>query len=176
MDKVYRSSSSSHAFFFPVFIHWILLRLELNDFPTSEPIHIIAPIGATFLRQRVAQLKASSKCLRVESSIGDAYQALPFGDPSTKAFVDPIAIMDPAPSTSSASSMRTMLDTVLSVLAAHGQLLLDVLNEVLALQVNLAIARGSTPPAHPLMSHDCLLAICHKKGEYIEIGGEIFFG
>ena len=28
---------------------------------------------------------------------------------------------------------------------------------------------------HPLRSHDCLLAICHKMGEYIEIWGEIFF-
>ena len=26
---------------------------------------------------------------------------------------------------------------------------------------------------HPLMSHDCPLAIHHKKGEYIEIGGDI---
>ena len=28
---------------------------------------------------------------------------------------------------------------------------------------------------HPLMSHDCPLAIRHKKGKYIEIEGEIFF-
>ena len=31
----------------------------------------------------------------------------------------------------------------------HGQLLLDVLNEVAALRVELAIARGSTPSAPP---------------------------
>ena len=124
--KVHRSSAKSHGLFFPVFIHRILLDLGLDDFPTSKPIHIITSIGATFLRQRVAQLKASSKCLRVESSIGDAYQALPFGDPSTKAFVDPIAIMDPAPSTSSASSMRTMLDTVLTIQAVHGRPVQDL--------------------------------------------------
>ena len=45
-----RRSSSSHALFFPVFIHQILLHLGLDEFPASEPIHIIAPIGATFLR------------------------------------------------------------------------------------------------------------------------------
>ena len=48
--EVHRSSSSSHALFFPVFIHQILLHLGLDEFPASEPIHIIAPIGATFLR------------------------------------------------------------------------------------------------------------------------------
>ena len=42
--------SSSHALFFPVFILQILLHLGLDEFPASEPVHIIAPIGATFLR------------------------------------------------------------------------------------------------------------------------------
>ena len=42
-----------------------------------------------------------------------------------------------------------MLDTVLTVQAAHGQHLLDVLNEVTALRAELAIAKGSTPPAPP---------------------------
>ena len=48
--EVYRSSSIAHGLFFPVFIHRILLHLGLVDFLTSEPIHIIAPIGATFLK------------------------------------------------------------------------------------------------------------------------------
>ena len=48
--EVHRSSSTAHAPFFPVFIHRILLHLRLDEFPASEPIHIIAPIGATFLR------------------------------------------------------------------------------------------------------------------------------
>ena len=50
--KVHRSSSSSHTLFFPVFIHRILLHLGLEDFPASKPVYIIAPISATFLRQR----------------------------------------------------------------------------------------------------------------------------
>ena len=52
--EVYRSSSSSHTLFFPIFIHRILLHLGLEDFPASEPVYIIAPISATFLRQRAA--------------------------------------------------------------------------------------------------------------------------
>ena len=48
--EVHRSSSSAHALFFPVFIHRILLHLGLEEFPMSETVHIIAPIGATFLR------------------------------------------------------------------------------------------------------------------------------
>ena len=48
--EVHRSSSTAHTLFFPVFIYRILLHLGLVEFPMSEPIHIIAPIGATFLR------------------------------------------------------------------------------------------------------------------------------
>ena len=52
--EVHRSSSIAHALFFPIFSHWILLHLGLDEFPASEPVHIIVPIGATFLRQRAA--------------------------------------------------------------------------------------------------------------------------
>ena len=50
LNKVHRSASTGHALFFPVFIHRILLHLGLVDFPTSESVHIVAPIGAVFLR------------------------------------------------------------------------------------------------------------------------------
>ena len=50
LNEVHRSSSIAHALFHLVFIHRIFLFLGLNDFPASEPVHIIAPIGATFLR------------------------------------------------------------------------------------------------------------------------------
>ena len=53
--EVHRSSYSAHALFFPVFIHRILLHLGLKVFPVFKSVHIIAPIGATFLRQRAAQ-------------------------------------------------------------------------------------------------------------------------
>lgn len=48
--EVHRSSSIAHALFFPIFIHWILLHLGLDEFPASELVHIIAPIDATFFR------------------------------------------------------------------------------------------------------------------------------
>ena len=141
--EVHRSSAKSHGLFYPVFIHRILLDLGLADFPTSELVHIIAPIGATFLRQKAAQLKASSKRPRVESSTGDASRAPPSGDPTADDFVDP------PPSTSSSSSMHTLLETCLTIQVAHGQILLDLLTEVAALRADLAHARGSTPPAPP---------------------------
>ena len=50
--EFHRSSSIAHGIFFPVFIHRILLHLGLDEFPAFELVHIIAPIGATFLRQR----------------------------------------------------------------------------------------------------------------------------
>ena len=119
--EVHRSSAKSHGLFFPILIHRILLDLGLEDFPTLEPFHIIAPIGNTFLRQRAAQLKASSKHPRVESSTGDASRGPPTGNPTAEDFVDPTAIMDPPLSTSSSSSMRTLLEMCLTIQAAHGQ-------------------------------------------------------
>ena len=62
--------------------------------------------------------------------------------------MDPIVVVDPPPSTSSAFSMRTMLDMVFTVQAARGQLLLDLLNKVATLWADLADARGSTPPSN----------------------------
>ena len=50
--EVHRSSTKSHGLFFQVFILRILLDLGLENLPASEPVHIIAPIGTTFLRQK----------------------------------------------------------------------------------------------------------------------------
>ena len=119
--KVYRSSSSAHALFFLVFIHWILLHLGINEFPASKPVHIIALIGATFLRQRATQMRASLKRPRIESSSGVAPPVPPFsGDPIAEEFVDPTATDAPPPSTSDDSSIRRMLDIVMTVQAVHG--------------------------------------------------------
>jgi len=119
--EVYRSSSSAHALFFPLFIHWILLHLGLDEFPASEPVHVIAPIGATFLRQRAAQMRSSSKRPRVESSSGVAPPSPPSsGDLAADAFVDLTVAAAPPPSTSDDSSIRRMLDTIMTVQSAHG--------------------------------------------------------
>ena len=131
MVEVHRSSSTTHGLLFLIFIHRILLHLGLDEFPASEPVHIIAPIGATFLRQRAAQIRASSKHPRVESSSGTAPPPpLPSSsDPIAEEYVDPTVAVDPPPSTSGDSSIRSMLNTVMTVQAAHGQLLVDVLVE-----------------------------------------------
>ena len=115
MVEVHRSSSKSHGLFFSVFIHRILLHLGLEDFLASEPVHIIAPIGATFLWQRAAQLKASFNHLRVESSTGIASQPPTSGDLTAEEYVDPTTAVDPPPSSSSDASLRSMLDTAMTI-------------------------------------------------------------
>ena len=94
-------------------------------------------------------MKASSLCSRVESSTSDASKPPPSGDPSTETYVNPTTALDPPQSTSGNSSLRAMLDTIMIAQAAHGQLLLDVLNELHALLANLTDVRGSTPQAPP---------------------------
>ena len=93
------------------------MHLGLKEFPASEPIHIIAPISATFLRQRAAQIRASSKRPRVESSSGVAPPPPPpsSSDLIANAYVDPTAAAAPPLSTLDDSSIRCMLDTVMTV-------------------------------------------------------------
>ena len=50
LKEVHRSSVVAHALIHPIFIHRILLFLGLVDFPAGELVHVIAPIGATFLK------------------------------------------------------------------------------------------------------------------------------
>ena len=91
-------------------------------------------------------MKASFKHPRVESSTSAASQPPSSGDPTAKAYVDPTAAVDPPPSSSSDSSIQSMLDTVMTIQAAHGQLLVDVLTEFQALRMDLASVWLSTPP------------------------------
>ena len=68
LNEVHRSSAVAHAFIHPIFIHRILLFLGLDDFLAGEPVHIITPIGATFLRQRAAHLRVGPTRPRGASS------------------------------------------------------------------------------------------------------------
>ena len=52
----------------------------------------------------------------------------------------------PPPTTSDDSDIRRTLDHVLTVQATHGQILVDVLDEIRALRVELAQFRRSSPP------------------------------
>ena len=68
LNEVHRSSTVGHALIHPIFIHRILLYLGLDGFPSGEPVHVIAPIDATFLRQRAAQLRVAPSRPRDASS------------------------------------------------------------------------------------------------------------
>ena len=70
LNKVQRSSAIGHALIHPIFIHRILLFLGLADFPSGELVHVVAPLGATFLRQRAAHLRVDLSGLR-SASFGD---------------------------------------------------------------------------------------------------------
>ena len=50
LNEVHRSSAIRHTLIHPIFIHRILLFLTLADFPSGEPVHVVAPLSATFLR------------------------------------------------------------------------------------------------------------------------------
>ena len=66
LNEVHRSSAVGHGLIYPIFIHRILLFLGLADFPSSEPV--VGPLGATFLCQRAAHLRADPSVSRGASS------------------------------------------------------------------------------------------------------------
>ena len=68
LNEVHMSSAVGHALIHLIFIHRILLFLGLDGFPSGEPVHVVAPIGATFLRQRAAHLRVDHSRPRGASS------------------------------------------------------------------------------------------------------------
>ena len=94
--------------------------LGLADFPTGEPVHVITPIGATFLRQRAAHLRVgpthpkgvSSGVVSPPPSSTGANTAEASGATTADADVPP-------PTTSDDSDIQRMLDHVLIVQANH---------------------------------------------------------
>ena len=95
-------------------------------------------------------MRESSKCPRVEP-----YGTAPPPPSSTsttsgEAFVDPVSgatAAVPPPSTLDDFDIRRTLETVMIVPAAHGQLLVDLLAELHALQAYLAhLRRLPSPP------------------------------
>ena len=107
-------------FFYPIFIHRILLHLGLDGFPTSEPVHITGLIGATFLRQRAAHMRVKVEPFGAvpppPTSTGDAQ-----AEASSAATAAAASDADvPPPTTSNDSNIRRTLDHVLTIQAAHG--------------------------------------------------------
>ena len=80
LNEVHRSSAIGHALIHPIFIHRILLFLGLADFPAGEPVHVVSPLGASFLRQRAAHLRANPSV-----SQGASYSSVPPPPSSTGA-------------------------------------------------------------------------------------------
>ena len=97
LNEVYRSSAIGHALIHPIFIHRILLLLGLANFPSGEPVHVVAPLGATFLRQRAAHLRVDPSGPRGASS-GDV------PPPPSSTGVDAAAAADVPPPTTSDDS------------------------------------------------------------------------
>ena len=107
------------------------LFLGLDDFPSGEPVHVVAPIGATFLRQRAAHLRVDPSCPRGASSSVVPPPPSSIGVDTVEASGAAAANADvPPPTTSDDSDIRRTLDHVLTIQAAHGQILVDVLDEI----------------------------------------------
>ena len=113
--------------------------LGLVDFPTGEPIHVVSPLGATFLRKRAAHFRADPSGPRGTSSSGV---------PPPPSSIDAAAATAdvPPPTTLDDSDIRRTLDHVLTVQAAQGQILVDVLDEIRGLRADLAQFRSSSSP------------------------------
>ena len=139
LNEVHRSSAIGHALIHPIFIHRILLFLGLVDFPSGESVHVVTPIGATFLRQRATHLRADPSRPRGASS--GVVPPPPSSTGANAAETSGAAATDvdvPPSTTLNNSDIRRTLDHVLTVQAAHGQILVDVIDEIRGLRAELA--------------------------------------
>ena len=97
---------------------YLFLFLGLVDFPSSEPVHVVGPLGATFLRQRTAHLRTDPSISRGASS-----SSVPPPPSSTGAVGTSgggAATDVPPPTISDDSDIRRTLDHVLTVQVAQG--------------------------------------------------------
>ena len=145
LNEVHRSFAIGHVLIYPIFIHKILLFLDLADFPSSEPVHVVGPLGATFLCQRAAHLRADPSISRGASS-----SSVPPPPSSTSAAETSggggAATNVPPPTTSDDSDIQRTLDHILTVQAAQGQVLVDILDEIRGLRADLSRFRSSSSP------------------------------
>ena len=157
-----------HALIHPIFIHRILLFLGLVDFPSGEPVHVIAPLGATFFRQRAAHLRVDPSGPRGASS-----SVVP--PPSSSTGTDAVETSGgggggadvPLLTTSDDSDIRRTLDHVLIVQRLKDRFWWMFLMRFMVCE---QIWHGfNVLHRHFLlmMDFDCPLAFRHKKGEYI---------
>ena len=110
LNEIHRSSSIGHVLIYPIFIHRILLFLGLADFPASQPVHVVGPLGATFLRQRAVYLRADPSVSRGASS--SSVPPPPSSIGATETSGGGATADVPPPTTSDDSDIRRMLDHV----------------------------------------------------------------
>ena len=147
LNEVHRSSAIAHALIHPIFIHRILLFLSLVDFLAGEPVYVIASISATFLRQRAAHLRVGSTRPKCESAGALPPPPSSIGADTAKAFGAVGADANvPPPTISDDLDIQRTLDHVLTIQAAHGQILVDVLDKIRGLRAELAQFRRPSPP------------------------------
>ena len=134
--------------------------LQLENFPSLELIHITAPIGAIFLKQRSAQKKnvglsvGSSKRPQVQSTIEDVHaEESPIGptavvadDGDDEVHVDNAAA---EPTVPPPLSLCAMMETFMTTQATHGQLLDGLIAEVATLRANFSEYSSAFPPPPP---------------------------
>ena len=95
--------------------------LGLADFPSSEPVYVVGPLGATFLRQMAAHLRADSSVSRGASSSSVPPPPSSTGAAETSGAGATATATDvPPPTTLDDSDIRRTLDHVLTVQAAQG--------------------------------------------------------
>ena len=95
-------------------------------------------------------MRESSKCPRVEPS-GTASLPSSTSTTSGEAFADPVgagAGAVPPPSTLDDFDICCTLKTVMTIQAAYGQILVDMLDELRALRADLEHLRRSPSPPH----------------------------
>ena len=116
LNEVHSCSTVGRALIHPIFIHRILLFLGLDSFPSGEPVHVVAPIGATFLRQRAAHLRVAPSCPRGASSGTVPPPPSSTGVDATEMSGAAAADVDvPPPTTLDDSNIRRTLDHVLTI-------------------------------------------------------------
>ena len=113
LNEVHKSSAIGHALIYPIFIHRILLFLGLADFPASEPVHVVGPLGATFLHQRVTHLRADPSISRGASFSSVPPPPFSTGAAETSGAATATDVLPPT--TSNDSDIRRTLDHVLAV-------------------------------------------------------------
>ena len=119
--------------------------LGLADFPASESVHVVSPLGATFFRQRAAHLRADPLVSRGASS--SSVPPPPSSIGATETSGGGAATTDvPSPTSLDDLDIQRTLDHVLTVQAAQGQVLVDILDEIRGFLADLAWFRSSSSP------------------------------